>query len=156
MSSADLFLVLTGLALLVSQLLAMASDGVKELRQVLLPLGRTAAATAVLGAIRLLIVKAQTLEAVSSIDGNVVFAQGTKLTARDLVHFGSQLLVDDVFVYVIFTISVGLIAWEATVGRRQRDISPTSAKAFAQYVGLGFVPPIFLGAGALYLVYIRS
>ncbi len=156
MSSGVRFLVLTGLGLLVVQVLSAAFARRKEVLPTLIHCGPAAATTAIAGAIRLLLVKAETLERVSAVDHHVVVTQGMRLNAHGIARFGSRLFVDDVLVYVIFAIFVVVIVFELRVGIQERGESPAGIGGFVRYALLGFILPLFFGVVALFLVYTRS
>jgi hypothetical protein len=118
--------------------------------------GLPAVLAAAAGGLNLLIAKAGVLQDVSSIGGGELVSGGERLGAGEVADFGDQLLVDDIYVYIVFAILVGLILYEIKVASPRRETAPVRATAYLGYIGLGYLLPNLFGASALYLIYIRS
>jgi hypothetical protein len=155
MTSAQVWIVGTLVLLLIGRLIGAATSK-HNVAEALLNFGTPAVIAAAAGGLALLTHKAETIRSVTSISRNSVVAGGDRFGVHDLTHFGDRLLGDDIMVYVVFAIVIAVILWDIKVGAGRRDKSPLGRLEWAQYIGLGFAVPAFLGAGALYIVYTRA
>jgi hypothetical protein len=140
--------------LLLSRLVA-AIQARQNVAETLLNFGIPAALSAAAGGLAVLTHKAETLRGVNAISGDAVLSGSDSMRVGDLTDLGDRLLADELCVYGVFVILIGTLLWELTIGRDNREKSP-SGVGWLAYVGLGFAVPAFLGAGALYIVYTRT
>jgi hypothetical protein len=155
MTTAQATILVTGLVLLIGQLLAALPRN-REGLVAAFNIGPPAAVAALAGGIAVLVDKANTLKRVSSIQPGLVMTEGERLNREALSRFGDRLLVDDLVLCAIFAVVVAVATWEVRKGDKRRNKPPAGFKQWVSFVWSGFVVTAILGAGALYLVYTRT
>jgi hypothetical protein len=121
--------------------------------ETLLNIGVPMALSALAGGLTILIKHAEVLQDASSVAHGKVIAGSTVLGVHGLSRFGGSLLLDDVWVYVVWAIALGVILFDIKVAAPERKIGP---KSWPRYLGLGLALPAALGAAALFIIYTRS
>ena len=124
--------------------------------EALFHLGPPVAVAAAGGSVRLLIIKALTLQHVTAIDKKAVITEGKRFDATGLSHFGRVLVYDDIYVYGVVAILLGMIVFDFKRGSKERERLRPGFLGFARAAALGYILPFFLGVSALFLVYLRS
>jgi hypothetical protein len=127
-----------------------------KIRDVLFNLGLPAVTAAAAGGFRVLTTKAGVLQDVTSIHQGTVVSGGSELGAKDLTRLGDHLVIDDLGVYLVFVIVLGLVLFEVRVGSAERGKAPRGPAQWTRYLGFGFIVPTFVGVSALVLVYVGS
>jgi len=122
----------------------------------LLNVGVPAALSALAGGLAVLISRAQVLQNVSKIADDRIISANTSLRTHGLSRFGSTLLLDDVWVYVVWAIALGVILFEIKIAAPKRETPPVTLTGWMRYLGLGLAIPAAFGAAALYIIYKRS
>jgi hypothetical protein len=155
MTTAQATILVTGLLLLITQLLA-ALRPTREGLVAAFNIGPPAALAALAGGIAVLVDKANTLKGVSSIQSGFVMTEGERLNREAVSRFGDRLLVDDIVLCVVFAVVVAVAAWEVWKGDKRRNKPPVRFMQWVSFVCSGFVVTAIFGAGALYLIYTRT
>jgi hypothetical protein len=106
--------------------------------------------------VSLLVAQGGKLVDTQAISNGAVITQGTRLTAPQVVGLGERIVTDSVIAGVVFLLGLALVVWEVRWGVAARKGATTWFRPLCRFVIVGLVPIVALGAGALYLVYLRS
>jgi len=155
MNSAQTWMAFTLVGLLAARFIQAITTETK-IRDVLFNLGLPAVTAAAAGGFRVLTTKAGVLQDVTLIHKGAVVSAGNQLGVTDLTHLGDHLVVDDLGVYLVFMIVLGLVLFEVRVGSAERGKAPRGPMQWTRYLGFGFIVPTFVGVFALALVYVGS
>jgi hypothetical protein len=154
-SSRDVFLIEAALLIIIALLIGLL-DSRERPQEVPARIGQGAITGAIVGAVSLLVAQSDKLVDVQAIRKGALITQGTQLTKGKVVHLGEQLVADSVIAGAVVLLALALFVWEIRWGIDARKGGATWFRPLCRFIMVGLVPAVALGAGALYLVYLRS